>query len=98
MVKIIETNLSLDKTGAIRDHQSRIIEVQDWDIYCKAYEKYNGEYLEFLSETMPGATLMSNCKVTELVYDDIHLSCIIEKEKGIFKTKRLAYRVFSFEA
>ena len=70
--------------------------MQDWDIYCKAYEKYNGEYLEFLSETMPGATLMSNCKVTELVYDDIHLSCIIEK--GIFKTKRLAYRVFSFEA
>ena len=50
MVKIIETNLSLDKTGTIRDHQSRIIEVQDWDIYCKAYEKYNGEYLEFLQK------------------------------------------------
>lgn len=96
MVKIIETNLSLDKTGAIRDHQSRIVEATAWDIYCKEYEKYNGGYLEFLSETMPGATLMSNCLLTNLVYDDVHLSCVIEK--GIFKTKRLAYRVFSFEA
>lgn len=39
MVKIIETNLSLDKTGTIRDHQSRIIEVQDWDIYIVKHMK-----------------------------------------------------------
>lgn len=96
MVKVIETNLSIDKTGAIRDHQSRIVEVLDWDTYCKEYENYDGVGVEFHSKsTMPGATLMSNCLLTELIYDDIHLSCIIEK--GIFKTKRLAYKVISFE-
>lgn len=95
MVKVIETNISIDKTGAMRDHQSRIVEVLDWDTYCKAYKNYDGIGIEFHSKTMPGATLMSNCLLTELTYDDIHLSCIIEK--GIFKTKRLAYKVLSFE-
>lgn len=93
MVKIIETNLSLDKTNTIQDHQSRIVEALDWDTYCKAYKNYNNGYVEFHSKTMPGATLMSNCLLTELVYDDIHLSCIIDK--GICKTKRLAYKVIS---
>ena len=95
MVKIIETNLSLDKTGAIRDHQSRIVEATAWDRYCRAYENYDGGCVEFHSKTMPGATLKSNCLLTELIYDDTHLSCIIEK--GIFKTKRLAYKAISFE-
>lgn len=96
MIQVIETNLSIDKDNIIRDHQSRIVEVEDWDTYCKEYENYNGGCVEFYSETMPGVTLTSNCKITELEYDDIHLSCIIEKR--IFKTKRLAYKVISFEA
>lgn len=36
-MQVIETNLSIDKENNIRDHQSRIIEVIDWDTYCKAY-------------------------------------------------------------
>lgn len=40
MIQVIETNLSIDKDDTIRDHQSRIVEVEDWDTYCKAFEKY----------------------------------------------------------
>lgn len=29
MIQVIETNLSIDKDNIIRDHQSRIVEVED---------------------------------------------------------------------
>lgn len=35
MIQVSETNLSIDKDNFIRDHQSRIVEVEDWDTYCK---------------------------------------------------------------
>ena len=54
MIQVIETNLSIDKDNIIRDHQSRIVEVEDWDTYCKAFEEYNGEAVYFKSKTMPG--------------------------------------------
>ena len=41
VIQVIETNLSIDNDNIIRDHQSRIVEVEDWDTYCKAFEKYN---------------------------------------------------------
>lgn len=47
MIQVIETNLSIDKDDTIRDHQSRIVEVEDWDTYCKAFEKYDGEAVYF---------------------------------------------------
>lgn len=31
MIQVIETNLSIHKDNIIRDHQSRIVEVEDWD-------------------------------------------------------------------
>ena len=43
MIQVIETNLSIDHDNIIRDHQSLIVEVEDWDTYCKAFEKYNGK-------------------------------------------------------
>ena len=47
MIQVIETNLSIDKDNIIRDHQSRIVEVEDWDTYCKAFEEYSGEAVLF---------------------------------------------------
>lgn len=35
MIQVIETNLSIHKDNIIRDHQSRIVEVEDWDTYAK---------------------------------------------------------------
>ena len=92
MIQVIETNLSIDKDNIIRDHQSRIVEVEDWDIYCKAFEKYTGKAVYFKSKTMPGNSILSNCSIIDLIYDDIHLSCMILHQSG-FITKKLAYKI-----
>ena len=92
MIRVIETNLSIDEDDVIRDHQSRIVEVEDWDTYCKAFEKYNGEAIYFKSKTMPGNSISSNCIITDLIYDDIHLSCMSLHPSG-YITKKLAYRI-----
>lgn len=92
MIQVIETNLSIDKDDIIRDHQSRIIEAEDWDTYCKTFEEYNGEVVYFKSKTMPGNSILLNCTMTDLIYDDIHLSCMVLHQSG-FITKKLAYRI-----
>lgn len=92
MIQVIETNLSIDKDDTIKDHQSRIVEVEDWDTYCKAFEEYNGEAVYFKSKAMSGNSILSNCSITDLIYDDIHLSCMILHQSG-FITKKLAYRI-----
>lgn len=92
MIQIIETNLSIDKDNIIRDHQSRIVEVEDWGTYCKAFEEYNGEAVYFKSKAMRGYSILSNCTMIDLVYDDIHLSCMVLHPSG-FITKKLAYRI-----
>lgn len=97
MIQVIETNLSIDNDNIIRDHQSLIVEVEDWDTYCKAFEKYNGKAVYFKSKTMPGNSISSNCKISNLKYDEMHLSCNITKLKDngeeIFTDKRLAYLI-----
>lgn len=92
MIQVIKTNLSIDKDNIIIDHQSRIVEVEDWDTYCKAFEEYNGEAVYFKSKAMRGYSILSNCTMTDLIYDDIHLSCMILHQSG-FITKKLAYRI-----
>lgn len=47
MIQVIETNLSIDEDDTIRDHQSRVVEVEDWDTYCKAFKEYSGEAVYF---------------------------------------------------
>lgn len=92
IVKIIETNLSLDNINNIMDHQSRIIEVNSWEDYCKVFQEYRGDSVEFKSLTlMKGDTLQKNCSITNFVYDKFHLSCDILK--GKIRTKKLAYLV-----
>lgn len=92
MIQVIETNLSIDKDNIIRDHQSRIVEVEDWDTYCKAFKEYNGEAVYFKSKTMPSNSIFSNCIMTDLIYDDIHLSCMVLHPSGLI-TKKLACRI-----
>ena len=91
-MQVIEANLSIDKENHIRDYQSRIINVIDCDTYCKAYTEYNGKSVSFYSKEMPGNSIPSNCKISNLEYDTIHLSCVISNK--YFDTKRLAYIVF----
>ncbi len=92
MIEIIETNLLTDGENNILDHQSRIVEVESWNTYCKAFEEYNGENVHFKSNTMPGDTIPSNCKIRKLRRDNYHLSCIVIQEQG-FKTTKLVYNI-----
>ncbi len=92
MAKIIETNLSMSKSGAIKDHQSRIVEVNSWEEYCKAFNEYDGSVVEFKSLTnMVGNTIPKEVKLYCLEYDEFHLSCNIWN--GMFGTKKLAYLI-----
>lgn len=91
-VKIIETNLSISNSGAIKDHQSRIIEVNSWKDYCKAFDEYDGNAIDFKSLTsIIGNSIPKEVKLYYLQYDDFHLSCNIWN--GIYKTKKLAYLI-----
>lgn len=73
VIQVIETNLSIDKDDTIRDHQSRIVEVEDWDTYCKAFEEYSGEAVYFKSKAMRGCSILSNCTIfIYLVWFYIH--------------------------
>lgn len=77
MVEVIETNLIVDNDSKIYDHQSRIIEVEDWDTYCNAFEKYDGRAIRFKSKQMSGNSIQANRKIKELLYDNHHLFCAI---------------------
>ena len=93
IIKIIETNLSVDNAETIKDHQSRIVEANSWEDYCRTFREYNGEPVEFNSLTkMNGRSIPKLVDISNLVYDEIHLSCDIWN--GKFKTKKLAYIIF----
>lgn len=96
-IEVIETNLIIDENNIIRDHQSRVVEADSWDTYCDANKNYNGKAVFFKSKVMKGNSIQSNCKISNLEYDEMHLSCNITKLKDngeeIFTDKRLAYRI-----
>lgn len=80
----------MNNIGQIKNHQSRVIEADSWEEYCKAFEEYKGEPVGFKSLTkMIGDTIPKAVDITNLIYDEYHLSCDIWN--GMFKTKKLAY-------
>ena len=96
MVEVIETNLFVDNDNKIYDHQSRIIEVEDWDTYCNAFELYDGRAICFKSKQMPGNSIRANCKIKELLYDDYHLSCVVFNYDDVhddFIERHFAYKM-----
>ena len=92
MIEIIETNLLTDGENNIYDHQARIVKVEDWNTYCKAFKEYNGERVHFKSITMPGDTIPADCEVYKLAYDNYHLSCKIVQSHE-FKIIKLVYNI-----
>lgn len=96
MIKIIETNISLDKDNIMKDHQSRVIEAKSWDEYVNYYEQnieMNRTESRFKSLTgLVGSSLPKYGEITELKYDDFHLSCYVTGSNC--ETLKLAYRVF----
>lgn len=73
MVKIIETNLSVDGENNIKDHQARWILINDWKDYCKKYQNYSGLLVHYgTASSMPGADISSDAKITNLQFDEYH--------------------------
>ena len=68
-IQVIETNITIDSNNIIRNHQSRIVEVDSWETCCKAYEEYDGKSIAFYSKGMPENTIQSNYKMLDLIYD-----------------------------
>lgn len=92
MVKIIETNLSLDNENNIRDFQSRVIEAESWDSFIDEIKNGKTVLRNSILGSMSGCTLPRQSKIEELIYDDRHLSCnVINYAEQ--KTKKLAYLI-----
>ena len=93
MVKIIETNLSI-KDDKVFDHQSRMIEVKSWDEYINYYKQNISSDRQIVDPksltNLWGCILPKFGELSELKYDDFHLSCYIENPLGMV-TMKLAY-------
>lgn len=92
MREVIETNISFSYIKEIpefyiniKDHQSRVVKIPDWESYVSFYSDiYNEELRKLYPDTLPVWAEILNLK-----HDGHHLSCIINN--GIFLTYRLAY-------
>ena len=90
--KVIETNLSI-KEGEIFDHQSRMVSVDNWEDYIQAYVEYDGLAVGgFRAITnMLGNSIQKDAKISNLQYDEFHLSCDIKYKDG-WTEKKLVYK------
>ena len=94
-IKVIETNLGVDFQNKIHDHQARIVEVNNWDDYCKAFDEYRVDTEIWFKPltSMLGNTVNRNCILSNLKYDKSHLSCDIYNRTSGYTTKILACKV-----
>ena len=92
MIKVIETNLSLDNYDNIMDHQSRVIQVENWEDFINEIKERKTVIRNSILGCMHGCSIPRESKVVNLKYDDNHLSCNIYNWIGR-KTKKLAYKV-----
>ena len=92
MVKVIETNISIDDNGEYRDHQSRIIEVTSWQDMIEEVSQNKAVARNSYYGGMSGCTIPRMAKVENLIYDDNHLWCDITTYNGL-KTRKFLYLV-----
>lgn len=92
MVRVIETNLSVNDDDKIIDHQSRVIEVETWESYIDEILEAKTVIRQSLYGNLHGNTIPRGAKIRNMVYDDFHLRCDIYSATGM-KTKKLAYLV-----
>jgi len=92
MIKIIETNLSLDNNDNIVDHQSRVVEIENWNDYIKEIKECKSVFRNSILGCLSGYTISTKqLNVENIKYDDFHLSYDIYNSIGM-KTKKLAYK------
>ena len=92
MIKVIETNLSLNEIGEIADHQARVIEVESWDSLINEIENGETKVRESFFGSLSGCTIPKKAKIINLTYDKTHVMCDIINYAGM-KIKKLIYKV-----
>jgi hypothetical protein len=93
-IKVIETNILLNPNydnDIMLDHQSRMIEVESWDDFVNEIKEAKTVMRQSCIGYM-GATIPKEAKVSNLVYDDTHLSCYVVSKLGN-KSKKLAFKI-----
>jgi len=91
MIKVIETNLSLQCDDSIIDHQSRVVEIDNWDNYINEFKECKAISRNSIIGCLNGYTLSPKIsEIKNLKYDDFHLSCDVYI--GNYKSKKLAYK------
>jgi hypothetical protein len=96
MIKVIETNISVDDQGISRDHQSRVVEFEKWEDVIDEFKSETSVNRRDLLGTLQGNTIPLNAIVEDLKYDDFHLSCDTIKDDGkggFIKTRKLVYLI-----
>jgi len=83
MIKVIETNLSLDNNDNIADHQSRVIEVESWEEFINEIKECKTVIRKSIYGCLDGCTIPRESKIVNLKYDDIHLSCDVYNYFGV---------------
>jgi len=91
MIKVIETNLSLDSNENIVDHQSWVIEVENWEDYVNEIKENISVFRKSILGCLSGYTIPKKSEISNIIYDDFHLSCDIYNSAGA-KSKKLAYK------
>jgi len=92
MIKVIETNLSIDEENTIKDHQSRVIEVESWKEYIEEIKDAKSVSRSCFIGSLHGNTIPQEVRTENLVHDDNHLSYDIINRFGI-KSKKLSFKV-----
>ena len=92
MVKVIETNLSIDGNDNIKDHQSRVIEVKSWEDYIAEIKNCKTVTRVSYIGIMYGCTIPRSATIENLISDEIHLLCDVYNYMKS-KTKKLAYLI-----
>jgi len=92
MIKVIETNLSIDENNIIKDHQSRVIEVESWEEYVQEIKDAKSVSRSSFLGSLHGKTLPTSSVVEIISSDDFHLDCDVVNRYGIL-SKKLDYMI-----
>ena len=89
---VIETNLLIHDND-IKDHQSRVIEVESWESLQEEVTNNKSVDRKSFLGSLYGLTLPRGCKVMSYKFDDRHGECVVLRMNDEVLTKKLFYKI-----
>lgn len=83
-MNIIETRILLGEESSIQDHQSRIIDVANWQEYQNLFKNYCGKKCGDFNATMPGYVLKDNVVIESCECNNVNKLVAYLKEKNMW--------------